>query len=183
MLALWNPTKHVGLVQSGHHLIEIVNFSRHEISEKLLRIKQQPLTHILHGNCYYVSVSWYTSKMACLLSHGINMIMALNNHFYSWEVESDQKYRINAIMKVETDIFVSIAESLIVIVIMYVETFKIEVVVFIGSVIMSLTSYWLITFSINGSMLILKISLNKIKANMYKIQKNTQKPNHLLNCW
>jgi hypothetical protein len=69
------------------------------------------------------------------------MIMALNNHFYSWEVESDQKYRINAIMKVETDIFVSIAESLIVIVIMYVETFKIEVVVFIGSVIMSLTSY------------------------------------------
>jgi len=49
-------------------------------------------------------------------------------------------------MKVKTDIFVSIAASLIwqavMLFIIYVKTFKTDVIVYIGNVIMCLTSHW-----------------------------------------
>ena len=43
------------------------------------------------------------------------------------------KYRVTVVMKVETDIIASLA--------MYVETFKTNVIVFIGNIIMCLTSH------------------------------------------
>ena len=46
------------------------------------------------------------------------------------------KYRITAVLKVETDIITSIGDNLMrrvaILVIMYVKTFKMEVIVFIG---------------------------------------------------
>lgn len=55
-------------------------------------------------------------------------------------------YRIAAVMKVETDINASIGESPIgqvlkLLVILYVETFKTDVIVLIGNAIMCFTSY------------------------------------------
>jgi len=51
-----------------------------------------------------------------------------------------------SVMKVKTDIFVSIAASLIwqavMLFIIYVKTFKTDVIVYIGNVIMCLTSHW-----------------------------------------
>ena len=59
------------------------------------------------------------------------------------------KNRIMAVLKVETDIITSMTMSLIgravILVIMCVKT---DVIVFIGNVIMCLTSHWLIVFSI-----------------------------------
>jgi len=56
------------------------------------------------------------------------------------------KYRITAVLKDETDIIASIASSLIgralIQVIMYVEIFKTDVIVFIGGVIICFTSDW-----------------------------------------
>ena len=46
---------------------------------------------------------------------------------------------------------------------MYVEILKADVIVFIGKVIMRLTSHWLIIFIIPVSLLILTISLTEIK--------------------
>lgn len=55
-------------------------------------------------------------------------------------------------MKVETDIVSSIVTSptgrTVIVRIMYGETLKTDVIVFIGNVIMSLTSNWLVIFSI-----------------------------------
>ena len=62
------------------------------------------------------------------------------------------KYRITTVMKVETDIITNITVSLIgravLLVIMYVEIFKTDVIIFIGNVIMCLTSHWLMIFCI-----------------------------------
>ena len=56
-----------------------------------------------------------------------------------------QIYRITAALKVVTDIIACIAASPLeraaILVIMFVETFKMEVIVFIGNVIMCLTSH------------------------------------------
>ena len=53
-----------------------------------------------------------------------------------------------------------------ILVIMYVETFKIEIIGFIGNAMICLMSHCLIIFSILVSPLILKISLGKIKKNV-----------------
>jgi len=50
-------------------------------------------------------------------------------------------YRVSAVWKVEKDIITSITASLIGRLIMYVETFKADVIVVIGNVIMCLTSH------------------------------------------
>ena len=69
------------------------------------------------------------------------------------------KNRIMAVLKVETDIITSMKTSLIgqavILVIMCVKTFKTDVIVFIGNVIMCLTSHWLIVFSIRVHLSIL----------------------------
>jgi len=80
-----------------------------------------------------------------------------------------------AVMEVETDIMDSIAVSpiglAVILVIMYVETFKTVVIVFIGNVKMHLMSRWLIIFSIRVSLFILTISLIEIKVKMSKLPK------------
>ena len=67
-------------------------------------------------------------------------------------------YRITTLMAVETDIITSIAgssiEQAVILVIMYVETFKIEVIVFISTIIKCLLSRRPIIFS-NQNLLIL----------------------------
>jgi len=81
-----------------------------------------------------------------------------------------------AVMKVKTDIIVSIAavqtERAVILVIMYVETFKTDVIDLISSVMICMMSHWLIIFSIMVSPLILKISQDKIKGKMYKLPIN-----------
>ena len=70
-------------------------------------------------------------------------------------------------MKVETNIITSIWASLIgrtvILVIMYVKTFKADIIVYISDVIMCLSSHWLIFFSIRVSLLRLAMSLAEIK--------------------
>jgi hypothetical protein len=66
----------------------------------------------------------------------------------------------------KADIITSIPGSLIwrseILVIMYVDTFKMDAIAFIGNIIMCLKSYWPIIFSFMVSLLILKISLDEI---------------------
>ena len=66
------------------------------------------------------------------------MIMNFENIFPS-------TYRISAVLKFETDIFIGIKASLIgrsaIIMIMYVKTFKTADIVFIGNILMCLMSY------------------------------------------
>jgi hypothetical protein len=50
-----------------------------------------------------------------------------------------------------------------------IETFKINIIVFISYVIMCLTSHWPIVFSIRVSSVILKISLCEIKGKLSKL--------------
>ena len=63
------------------------------------------------------------------------------------------KYRISAVLKVETDIITSIVASpkgqTVILVIMYVEIFKTGIIVYIGDVKMCLTSHYLIIFNIS----------------------------------
>jgi hypothetical protein len=77
------------------------------------------------------------------------------------------KYRITAVLKVETDIITSIGDNLMrrvaILVIMYVKTFKMEVIVFIGIKRHNVTSHWPIISSIRVTKLILTKSLNEIK--------------------
>lgn len=78
-----------------------------------------------------------------------------------------------AVMKVETGIITSITASMIgkavTLVILFVETFITDAIVFIGDVIMCLTSYGLIIFCIIVSMLILKISPSETKEKNIQI--------------
>jgi hypothetical protein len=70
------------------------------------------------------------------------------------------------VLKVETDILNNIAASpigQIVILGMFVKTFKTDVIVFIGNVIIYLMSHWRIIFTIRVNSLILTISLGKNK--------------------
>ena len=80
--------------------------------------------------------------------------------------------------KVETDIDTSIAVRLIgeavILVIMYVKTFKTVAIVFIGNVKMHLMSRWLIIFSIRVSSFILTISLIEIKVKVLKLLKKIE---------
>ena len=89
---------------------------------------------------------------------------------------------LTAVMKVETDIITSIAASPIgwnvILVLVYVETFITNVIVFVGNIIMCLMSHWQIIFSITVSWLILTISLGEIKGKMSKISIN----NWLIHC-
>jgi hypothetical protein len=111
---------------------------------------------------------------------------------------------LTAVMKVETDIITSIAASpigwnvilvlvyvetfitnvivfvsnIIILVLVYVETFITNVIVFVGNIIMCLMSHWQIIFSITVSWLILTISLGEIKGKMSKISIN----NWLIHC-
>ena len=77
-----------------------------------------------------------------------------------------------AVLKVETDIITSMTVSMIgramILMIVYVETSKTHIIVFICNIIMCLTSHWLIVFSIRVSLLILTISLSEIKGNVSK---------------
>ena len=70
-------------------------------------------------------------------------------------------------MVVKTDIIISTTVNLIgqavILVIMYVEILKTNVIVFIGYIIMCLISLWPIIFSIRVGLLILTISLGEIK--------------------
>ena len=76
-------------------------------------------------------------------------------------------------MKVETDIITSITASptgrSMILVAMFVESSKTDVIVFIGNAIMASTSHWPITFRIRVSSLIVNISLVDIKGKMYKL--------------
>ena len=82
---------------------------------------------------------------------------------------SHKKYRVTSVLKVEKDIITSITRSPIqqatILVIMYVMTFKTDVT-------MCLKSHRPIFFSIGASLLILEISLSKIKGKMHKLQIN-----------
>ena len=75
-------------------------------------------------------------------------------------------------MKIETDIITSTASSLIgcavILVIMYVETFKTDDIVFIGNVIMCVGVTLTDIFQYQSVMLILKISLCEIQGKMSK---------------
>lgn len=98
----------------------------------------------------------------------------IKNDIYKYKQNvAQRKYRITTDLKVETDIIVSMAASLIgcavIPVLSYVKTFKLDVIVFIGNMIICLTSHWAITFSIMVSPLILKISFCDIKGKMYKL--------------
>ena len=82
-------------------------------------------------------------------------------------------YRITAILKVETDIITCITVRLtgwaVILVIMYIKTFKTKVTVFISNIIMCLTSHWQIIFKIRISSLIQTISPGEIKGKMSKL--------------
>ena len=82
-------------------------------------------------------------------------------------------YRKMTVMMVETDFVTSITTSMIckavTLVILLVETFIIDAIVFIGDVIMCLTSHGLIIFGIIVSMLILIISLSETKEKTSKL--------------
>ena len=79
-------------------------------------------------------------------------------------------YGIMAVWKVQIDIITSITVSQTgPAVIMYVETFKSALIVFIVNIIMYLTSYWQIIFSIRSNSLILTILLAVIKEEMSKL--------------
>jgi len=70
-------------------------------------------------------------------------------------------YSIMTVMKVETDIIISIVASLIgravIAVILYVETFKTDDIIFISTVIICLTLHWPMHFIIRVCLLILII--------------------------
>ena len=76
-------------------------------------------------------------------------------------------------MKVRTNIIVSITagqtERAVILVIMYVKTFRTDVIVLISSIIICMTSHRLIIFSIMASLLILKISHDKIKGKVLEL--------------
>lgn len=75
-------------------------------------------------------------------------------------------YRITIVMNVETDIIVSIATSstggAVQVLILHVDTFSMGFIGFIGKVIMCLTSYSPIIFSIGVSPFMLTISCSEI---------------------
>ena len=54
-------------------------------------------------------------------------------------------------------------------VLMSVSTFKTDVILLIGNIMMCLTSHWLMIFSIRVSLLILTIWLREIKGKVYKL--------------
>ena len=70
----------------------------------------------------------------------------IKNDIYKYKQNvAQRKYRITTDLKVETDIIVSMAASLIgcavIPVLSYVKTFKLDVIVFIGNMIICLTSH------------------------------------------
>jgi hypothetical protein len=71
-----------------------------------------------------------------------------------------------SVLKVETDIITSMVMILLV---MQVETFKTDIIVLIGNVIVCLASHWPIFSSIRVDSLILTISLSEIKGKMAKL--------------
>jgi hypothetical protein len=79
-------------------------------------------------------------------------------------------HSIKIIIQHHIVIIANIAESqleqAVILVIMYVETFKTDVVVFISNVIMGFTSNWPIIFSVRVSQL--SISFSEIKGKMYR---------------
>jgi len=79
-------------------------------------------------------------------------------------------------LKVETDIIASITASLIggavIQVIMYIETFKTDVIASIGNIIMCLRSHCLISSSITVSSFILTTSFSEIKGKMLNLMIN-----------
>ena len=78
-------------------------------------------------------------------------------------------------MKIMTEIIASLTGSAAILVLMSVETFKTDVIVFIGNIIMFLTSHWWIIVSICFSPLILKISVCEIKGKVYNLLINLTK--------
>jgi len=81
------------------------------------------------------------------------------------------KQRITAAVKFKTDIIASIAASLIVwaviLMIMYVETFKTDLIVFIGNIIMCSTSHWQISFQYQSQFVDSKLQINLIIVPQY----------------
>jgi hypothetical protein len=80
---------------------------------------------------------------------------------YRWTTQS---------MKVETNIITSVSvspmERVVILVIMYVKTFKTDIIDFIGQIRMCLMSHWLIIFCILVRSLIPTISPSEIKGKM-----------------
>ena len=73
-------------------------------------------------------------------------------------------YRITAVIKVKTDSIVGIVASPIgQAVIMYVDTFKTDVIVFIGNIIVCLTSSWPIIFQYQNQFLDTNNQMNTIQ--------------------
>jgi hypothetical protein len=82
---------------------------------------------------------------------GLRIQLAIMTKIYDWK----KIYRITAVLKVKTDIIASITASqtggAVILVIMYVEIFKTDVIVLIGDVKTCLTSHWPIIFNIKVS--------------------------------
>jgi len=85
-------------------------------------------------------------------------------------LQTKDKYRITVVLKVKTDIITNIAVSPIgwvwILVIMHVETFKTDIIVFISIKHHNVMSHWPIFSSIRVTKLILTISLGEIKGKM-----------------
>jgi len=127
-------------------------------------------------------INQYHPSFSCL-----NTIFYIHINFngfniFCWDKKKNQyhpsllclnTYRISAVLKVKTDIITCITESLIgqaaILMVMYVETFKTDVIVFIDNVIMCLMTHWPIISSIRVSLLILTISLGEIKRKKWQI--------------
>ena len=81
--------------------------------------------------------------------------------------ESYIVYKIMAVMKVETDSIARITVSLIgwavILVIMYIKTFKTNIIVFVGNVVMFLLSHWPIMFTVMVGSLILTESKENVQ--------------------
>ena len=103
-------------------------------------------------------------KICCLL-------WILQNIIYHYK-----KYRVMSVLKVETDIITSITLSLIwwavILVITYLAIFKTDVIVFIGNIIMCLTSHWPIIFCIRVSSLIQKTMLYSLEFFLVVMARN-----------
>jgi hypothetical protein len=90
----------------------------------------------------YMNIQWLE---IIVLLYCVTEVLFVICHF----TDDKYMYRIMAVLKVETDIITSFTESLIGwAMMMYIETFKTDVIVFIGNIIMCLMSQWPINLSI-----------------------------------
>ena len=130
-----------------------------------------------------VSISWFLSggydlsdmllnvkKYKPYYSPSINNACCFSLHISFYNHRSFNTYRITAVLKNETDIITNIASSPIewaaILVIMYVDSFKTNVIKLIDNIIMCWTYHRSKMFSIRGSSVILTISRCEIRVSM-----------------